>query len=260
MFHGHGGCTDDSGVVSEDGFHDLCAVEGGFKGVFAGALYEGIKDKFLSIAEGSAVGDHFGIEGIDDGGGSIAEVASDIIEQTQSQFVALFGGVINFEGTEFVFGAVGDLDNGFGAAGDGSFYVAADGSGTGVGFNAAVISAAAFGAFEIDDHVAEFPGGFVGSEVEFVVDDDAASDAGAEGEEDHGVYFAAGPDPPFAIGCGVGVVNEGDRHCDVFLKDVAGGNVMPAGEVWSFIDNAFAAVQGSGTGHSDGFYGAMGFD
>ena len=60
-----------------------------------------------------------------------------------------------------------------------------------------------------------------------VADDDAAADAGAEGEEHHAVRAFACADPVFAIGGGVGVVLKGSRHLELALDMPPDRNIFP---------------------------------
>ena len=59
-----------------------------------------------------------------------------------------------------------------------------DGGAAGEGLEAAFVAAAAFGAVDVQDHVADLAGGVVEAAVEVAVDDQAAADAGADEDAD----------------------------------------------------------------------------
>ena len=67
-------------------------------------------------------------------------------------------------------------------------------------------------------HVARFAAVAVLAFEDHVVDDDAAADAGAEGEQHHAVRVAARADPELAVGGGVGVVLERGRLAERLLR------------------------------------------
>ena len=108
-----------------------------------------------------------------------------------------------------------------------------DGRGAGVGFEMAAPAAAAHAGVvaRVDDDVARLAAVAVGALDHHVADDDAAADAGAKRQQDHALKIAARADPVFAIGGGVGVVLEGDRHSAMVAHAVADGEIVPAGQV-----------------------------
>ncbi len=108
-----------------------------------------------------------------------------------------------------------------------------DRRGAGVGLEVSAAAAAAEPGVggEVDDHVAAFGAVAVLAVDREVADDDAAADAGAQGEEDHAVEVAARADPELAVGGGAGVVGEGDRQPAMLGDPVADGEIVPALEV-----------------------------
>ena len=66
---------------------------------------------------------------------------------------------------------------------------------------------------------------------DLAVKDDAAADAGAEGQEDEVVDLFAGAHPGLAEGGGVGVVLEDDGGAEAAFDIVADGEILQIREV-----------------------------
>ena len=87
---------------------------------------------------------------------------------------------------------------------------------------------------------------------ELVVDDDAAADAGAEGEADEVFHAPAGAAFPFGEGHAVGVVVDGDGEGDLGFEEGFEGDLVPAGDVGELGDDAFFEVDEAGHADADG--------
>ncbi len=81
--------------------------------------------------------------------------------------------------------------------------------------------------------------------------DDAAADAGAEGEQDQVFDVAAGAHPLFALGGGVGVVFEDDGSFEALGEFVADGVLVEAEQVVGADDDAAVEVDEAGDADAD---------
>src|SRR5690606_34480746 len=133
------------------------------------------------------------------------------LENADTESVAGHGCVVNLFGTEIGVVTIGQFQRGRFACFDGGAHIAQDGRGAGVGFDATAVATATQGAVEVNNHVAQLSGSVVDAAVEFVVDHDATTHAGAQREENHGIDLGTGAGPPLTIGGGIGVVRQGDR-------------------------------------------------
>ena len=98
----------------------------------------------------------------------------------------------------------------------------------GVGLEAAVVAALAAPAFGIDRGVADLARHVRGSVVQPAVEDDAASDAGADRNADGVPRAARRADPPLAEHRAVGVVVERGRQAEPVVNDLRGAAGSPS--------------------------------
>ena len=87
-----------------------------------------------------------------------------------------------------------------------------------VGLEAAAVAAPAQDSAGHDPHVADLGGDPEGAAVQLAVEDDAAADAGADGDQEEVVDVLAGAEGELAPRRGVGVVLHHDRQVDARLQ------------------------------------------
>ena len=87
-----------------------------------------------------------------------------------------------------------------------------------------------------------------------IIDDDACSDAGADGDINHMMMPLPGAKFPFSQGSQVGIVAQYYRSVEMFIQIAAQGNVLPSWDIGSFEDNASIGINRPGSGNADGCY------
>ncbi len=166
--------------------------------------FEGIKDELASLGDAAADDEGVGVEEPGDGGEGGAEPVSDFSPDAAGDFVASSGGFGDGFG-----GAVGEIfvDADLGVGFDG---VLGDLKIAGVFFEGAEVAVVAGDAVEVDAHLADFTGGVLAATVHLAIEDEAAADAGAEGEGDDVAKAACGAVAELGPGHGVGVIFDDD--------------------------------------------------
>jgi hypothetical protein len=124
---------------------------------------------------------------------------------------------------------------------------ASDGGAGGEGFQTAGIAAAAEGPVGLDGHVANLAGGRKRAKAEAAIDDKAAADAGAEGEENERGVFSAVAVEELAEGGATGIVEEANGDAEVLVENGGGRYAAPlGGEVGDEVNGACASVDEAG--------------
>ena len=123
--------------------------------------------------------------------------------------------------------------------------------GGGVLFHAAAIAAAAGVAVGHDGDVSDFACHAHAAAHDSAIVNNAAADAGAEREQNEVFDVAAGSDPLFAEGGGVGIVFQNDRGIEAAREFLANGEVFKRGEVVGVADHSVLKRNKAGDGDSD---------
>ena len=90
-----------------------------------------------------------------------------------------------------------------------------------------LIAAAAFGAIDVDDHVADFAGGVIEPGIKFAIDDQPAANAGANENADDIFGFAFQLGLMNAQNGNVAVVLDEDRNAQLLLQLLLQRNIFP---------------------------------
>jgi hypothetical protein len=156
------------------------------------------------------------VEGVDEVGQPEGEPVGEAVEELEGVGVALGGGGGDLDAGDVLGVAAGQLDEAAATArGHELPGLAVEGGAGGVALPAAAPTARAREAVVVDDHVADLPGEAVGPPYEQAVDDEAAADPGAEGDEESGVRAGGGAQlvlgPRRARGVVVGPHREAQR-------------------------------------------------
>src|SRR5262249_34665280 len=107
---------------------------------------------------------------------------------------------------------------------------------------ASVVPAATQRACRIDDRVPDLARGTLRAAVQFPVDDDAAADAGADGDVDEVPYALPGAERQLAEGGGVGVVLQPGADARALVHDLRQRDVAPAFELRRCGNNAVLGI------------------
>src|ERR1035437_4033751 len=113
-------------------------------------------------------------------------------------------------------------------------------------------AAAAHRAVGVDDYVPDLTGGATGTAVELAVDDDSATDTGADGDEDQVAAAAPGAFVELAIGRQMGIVLEMGGHARGGLEQAGDRDVVPPGQVRGVEEHALHRVAGAGDADAGG--------
>lgn len=251
---GEDGGAGDAGVVAEFGGFDLDAFHGAGHDVFFGGFDDGGHHLgFEGFDDAAADDDDLGVEDVDEVGDADAGGFGGLFDDLFDEFVAFANGFAEIAAAHVgEAGPEGIGEDGFLAVFHGGLDLAKDGGAAGEGFKAAAIAAAAFGAVDFDDHVANLAGSEVVADVEVAVDDDAAADAGADEDADEvlglGFVFAV----EGAEGADVAVVADEDGDGEAFLQLFLKRDVFPPGKVGGEDDFAGIGIDGAGRADADG--------
>ena len=166
--------------------------------------FEGVEDEVAGLSDAAADDEGVGVEEPGDGREGGAEPVGDFAPDTAGDFVTGSGGFGDGFG-----GAVGEIfvDSDLGVGFDG---VLGDLEVAGVFFECAEVAVVAGDAVEVDAHLTDFAGGVLAAAVHLAIEDEAAADAGAEGEGDDVAEAASGAIAEFGPGHGVGVIFDDD--------------------------------------------------
>ena len=129
--------------------------------------------------------------------------------------------------------------------------VAGDGEPRAVDLQAAATSAAAGRAVFVEDDVPYLSRPSRHTPIQGAVDDDAAADAAADGDEEHVAGAATGAESVLGDGGGVGVVLQEARDVELLLEPRGEGDIAPAREVGGMGDHAAQVVDRPGRGDAD---------
>ena len=164
-------------------------------------------------AEPAADHDRLGVEQVDRGGDAGAERLDGVLEQLERHLVVAGQRALPDAGGEPVAAALlHDLEqDGLLLLLDAPARAGLHRAAAGVGLHAAAAAAAALGAVDADDHVADLAGGLA-ADPRLAVEDQAAADAGAPEHAEQRVVLARGADLELGVGGEVDVVAERHRH------------------------------------------------
>jgi len=128
-----------------------------------------------------------------------------------------------------------------------------DGGGRGVHFEAAARAAGAGRTVGNDGAVAGFSGSTLHAVPDAALEDDAATDAGAEGEDEERVdgERAAGAEEEFAISGEVGVGVDLNRSIEAAFELGAEVEPVEAGKIRWMVENAEGQLEGAGAADAD---------
>ncbi len=116
----------------------------------------------------------------------------------------------------------------------------------------AAAAAATDRAVGVDDDVPDLTGGATRAAVELAVDDDAAADTGADGDEDQVAAAAPRAFMELAIGRQLGIVLEMGGHARGGLEQAGDRDVVPPGQVRGVDEHALHRVGRAGDADASG--------
>jgi hypothetical protein len=247
FFESEGGGTDHAGFVAEAGWKEAevffeCRAELGTE-----VFLERIKKQGAGFGDAAADDDGFGIEepaAVHESGGKFFGNA---IPDTEGDFVALeseageVGGLTI--GTRHCFSGIGV---GFeGHVGD---LLVAD-----VVLERATIAIGSIGPLIIDGRLTEFSGDEIGAPNHAIVDDNAASHSGAEGERDEVAHTAAGTAFPLGVGHAISVVFNGDGKVGELVELAFEVDALPAFDVGEVMHHSGGEIDKARHADADGF-------
>ena len=237
----------DSGFVAEAGGQDAeVLLEGGAQ-LVAKIVVERSKEEWSSLGDAATDDDGFWVQepaAVHQGGG---EFFGDPVPDFQSNFVAAFGNFCQM-GRRAVFvglGISGGFISGLGHGGD---LLVAD-----VVFERAAVAVGSVGSVVVDGRLAEFAGNEVGSANHAAINDESASDSGAERKGHEVIEATSGPALPFGVGHAIGVIFHGDGEINALAEFFLEENTLPSFDVGQVVDHAGGEVDKAGHSDADGF-------
>ena len=204
--------------------------------------------------EPAADHDRLRVEQVDRGGDAGAERLDGLLEQLERHLVVAGQRALPDAGGEPVAAALlHDLEQrGLLALLDAPARAGLHRAAAGVGLHAAAAAAAALGAVDAHDHVADLARGLA-ADPRLAVEDQAAADAGAPEDAEQAVVLACGADLELGVGGEVDVVAERDgRAAELLLERLAQvERAGPLGEVHGAGDGALLVVDAAGRADAD---------
>src|ERR1019366_1447788 len=239
----HGGAGD-AGVVAELGGDDLDA----FHRAGHGIVLRGLDDDAHHLVgqrlnHTAAEHDHFRAENVHQVGDADADILGGAFDDLIDELVAAADGFAQVAAAQVAKVITEHLvEEGLLAVFDAGLDLLKDGGAAGQRLETAFVAAAAFGAVDVQDHVADLAGGVVEAAVEFAVDDHAAPNAGADEDADEALGFAFEFGDVDAQRADVAVVFNEHRHAELLFQVFLERYVLPAFHVRREDDLAFGEV------------------
>ena len=214
------------------------------EGIGAEVAPDALQDHLAGLADAAADDHHLGIQGTAHKTHQLTQIAVDLIEDFESQGVSGLACVKDVLAGQ----GIGGSQAGVPALCQVLLSQTDDAGGGAVLLGAAPVAAVAgHGFLAVQDQMADFCGGAVGSVEQMAVQDDAAAHAGAQGDKDHVFAALAAALPVFAESGHVGVVT--GLHGEACEGLQLPGDVEDApAQIDAAIDHAPAV---HGAGHAD---------
>src|SRR5581483_1239643 len=216
FFPGQHGGAGDAGVVAEPGGDDLDA----FQGAGHGVILRGLDDDAHHLVgkrfdDAAAQDDDLRVEHVDQVGGGNADVLGGAFDNAIHEFITTTDGFAQVAAAQ-----VGQVitqhlsQERFLAVFNARLDLLEDGGPAGEGFETSLISAAAFGAADFQDHMANFAGRVPKAAVKFAVYYQSAADARSDENADHAARFGFEFGHINAQGRDVAIVFDKHRHAE----------------------------------------------
>ena len=210
-------------------------------------LFEWFEKEATGFGDSTADDDGFWVEEPAAVHERCGEHFGDAVPDAEGDFISLLGELGKVGGFALGFFARGScgLIGGVGKVGD---LLVAD-----VVFEGSAIAIGSIGTLVVDGGLAEFSGDEVCTANHASVDDDAATNSGAEGEGDEVIHAATGAAFPLGISHAVGVVLDGDREVSELVEFALEVDSLPTFDVGEVMNHAGGEVDEARHADADGF-------